>query len=275
MWRSLAAFACECQTDEFTLNRVPKILREEQVGSNVPEAFESKRDAFDKLVETFEGIENHRQFNTLRKRLTDSNFRARRCTAEGAQEIFEGIIRRPTKEHAQSWGVRIRDIFNELALNPRKVHSAHLHVSGDREQGKSSAYPLALHICFYGYAPLPDLHDNSMLKELQASVHVDPKWTEDCKNEGTNFGIPFCNYGYVSVILLEFLYVSYSRGVFVFSQLKAYGMNVGAGNAPNLFRTKLAHTFKKKTTEAPLVVFRHIDEACNFEKNSHRESIFK
>jgi hypothetical protein len=199
--QALATFVTQCQVTLFVLTVVPAILKQFSLRSS-EKAFAHKVEAYEDLVEALQHkeVKDDVKQDKLRKALTEKRYRAKRCLTGGVQTIFKALVLRITKDDLARWGGLIEGWFDDLARQFKMRTVKHLHVSGEGGVGKSSAYPLALHMCIYGYPPDSDLHDSDNLKDLLTKVDIDPAWTDDCVNVGVDdCDEPTSSFAYVSV----------------------------------------------------------------------------
>jgi hypothetical protein len=199
-WIALASFVCQCQTDAFVFKRLKGVLQDAGYTS-CPDSLASKRDAQGHIVKAMVSLSDATQQDRLGIKLKEKRHRAKRCKRDGIRKIFESVVLRITSKHLKRWGRLLEEWFDELADFPGQKHTKHLNLSGDKRVGKSSAYPLAVHLCLYGYAPAYGKHCNGNLQEVLAKVTIDPAWFDDCVNTcADRWGETFCNYTYVSKV---------------------------------------------------------------------------
>ena len=156
--------------------------------------------AIHKLVDAaFRRARGKEEKRQLRLKLTARELRAFRCTRQGVREIFTSLILNLTDEDADRWSDLVEGWFSTLCENPMWKLVVHVHVCNARGQGKSSAYPLALHLCLFGYPPPSQLQNNPELETLLNRVDLKPEWTSDCPVTPKDaYGNLFCQYGRVN-----------------------------------------------------------------------------
>jgi hypothetical protein len=267
--QALATFVTQCQVTLFVLTVVPAILKQYGLRSS-DKAFSDKVGAYNDLVEALQKKELNDAVkqDMLRKALTEKSYRAKRCLTEGVQTIFKALVLRITKDDLARWGDLIEEWFDDLARQFKIRTVKHLHVSGEGGVGKSSAYPLALHMCIYGYPPDSDLHDSDNLKDLLTRVDIDPAWTDDCINVRVKDDCdePASSFAYVSVhscyatLLVAFLTCR-------IYQVRGYTNHDGCGSGVNKFKTVFEQASKSRHEQQdprPLVALNMVDEMCIF-----------
>ena len=183
-FRVIACFVAKKQTDAFVKNHVNNILKNFSSDLEQDEDDDDDEDVVQRIVDVFdENQANNQTCKALARQLTNKDFRAKWCKKDGVKDIFKGLVRRISTKTLNRLGEQFEKFWDDLAAEPWKLHLKNVHIAGDRELGKSSAFQLAIFICEFGYPPNVELivGPNHFTFELLAQVK--PEWTDDGINE--------------------------------------------------------------------------------------------
>ena len=183
-FRVIACFVANKQTDAFVKNHVNNILKKFSSDLGQDDDDDDDEDVVQRIVDVFdENQANNQTCKALARQLTNKDFRAKWCKKDGVKEIFKGLVRRISTKTLNRLGEQFEKFWDNLAAEPWKLHLKNVHIAGDRELGKSSAFQLAIFICEFGYPPNVELivGPNHFTPELLAQVKSE--WTDDGINE--------------------------------------------------------------------------------------------